>query len=129
MNLLKSFFSKDNATAKLSGWLILLTSLITLAGQFFHFPPKTYLILTLLSGALAVAAQFMQTNKVVSKSFWLTFAYTLLVYFSDSPLIVQIWPQAQKVIAFLGAAVKLITPMTTQQAADSKPPTADPLVK
>lgn len=129
MNALKSFFSKDNATAKLSGYLILAASLLTLAGQYFHFPAQTYLVITLISGVIAIAAQFMQTNKVISKSFWCLLLYTVILYIADSPLIVQIWPEAQKFVAFLGAAVKLITPLTTQETGDSKPPTADPLSK
>ncbi|GAB3701406.1 hypothetical protein GCM10027592_29460 [Spirosoma flavus] len=129
MNALKDFFSKDNATAKLSGYLVFVASLITLSGQFFHYPPKTYLIIMLISGVIAVMAQFMQKNRVISTSFWILLVYTVLDYLSTSSLIIQIWPSAQPVIGFLGAASKLFTPWTTQEPSDPKPPTADPLIK
>lgn len=129
MNAIKSFFSKDNATAKLSGYLILAASIITLAGQYFKFPPTVFLILTLASGAITAVAAILKANPVITKSLIWLLIYTFIVYVSDSPLIVQISPNAQQLVGFLGAMVKLFTPFTTQEPGDSKPPTDSPLSK
>ncbi|GAB3973806.1 hypothetical protein GCM10028806_28440 [Spirosoma terrae] len=121
MNAIKAFFQKDNATAKLSGWLILLASLLTLAGQHFHFPPKTYLIMTVVAGSLTAMATVFKTSKVITWSLLWLLIYTVVNYLSNN--LTQVWPEAQTIVAYIGGAIKLITDYSAHQSGDETPPT------
>lgn len=115
------FFAKDNATAKLSSFLIVAASVLTLATKYFHFSPVVFGILALVSGLLALAGQFLQANKVLSRSGWYLFAYTLITYLAGE--IGSVYPDAQSVVGFLGAVVGLIAgPFSQQQSGDPVPP-------
>lgn len=121
MNTIKAFFKQDNATAKLSGWLILIASLITMAGQHFHFPAETYLVVTLIAGALTTAAGVFQKNKVITWSLAWLLLYSIITYLSTN--LTQVWPEAQTFVAFLGGAIKIVTEFSQHKSTDTDPPT------
>jgi uncharacterized membrane protein HdeD (DUF308 family) len=119
--MFSKFFSQDNATAKLASFLIVAASILTLATKYFHVSPQVYGWATLVSGVLAVAGQFLQRNKVVSRSGWILFGYSVLTYLSGQ--IGTVYPEGTQIVGFLGAVAGLLFgPFTTQTPQDPTPP-------
>ncbi|CCH01241.1 hypothetical protein FAES_3232 [Fibrella aestuarina BUZ 2] len=123
MNL-KGFFAQDNAIAKLTGWLVLIPALITLAVEHFNLPESIVFGLSVLSLIAAVSTQTLQNNSVYSISVWIAAGFTVLLALAEMDYVKVHYPQLASVLAFLGSAYKLYSPFTVQKIGDAKPAVA-----
>ena len=118
---LQSYFSKDNATAKLASTLILIASVLSTVAKLSFLPVWVQMSIPCLISVNTVAATFFQANKVIYRSSWYLLAYAIIDAVTTYTVA---WPHAQELLVSLAAMLKVLAGFTTQQPDDPKPPAA-----
>ena len=122
--MFSQFFKQDNATAKLSSWLILAASILSYLCHSLHLSPSLNTVLLVLAGVFTIVAQFFQSNPVIKKTSWLLLAYAVVDYLATNQ---AAFPNAKEMLIALAGVLKLLTAFSAQTPGDATPPAADPL--
>lgn len=105
--MLTKFFAQDNATAKLSTTLILISSILTVLAQSIPSPELRKWLLIVI-GVIGVAVPFFAQNKVFTRTSWLLLAYGVVNYLTTAQGL-----EGSVVLLSLAGALKVLAEYST----------------